>query len=251
MREDDLDDVPDEGRALAESRRDDFKTIKAANRWKQAVQAYLASISYADAQVGRLIAALDVSGLTDRTIIVLWSDHGWHLGEKNHWHKMTLWEEATRVPFIIVAPGVTAPHGRCPCPVSLIDIFPTLNELCGLTALNDLDGTSLVPLLRNPAADHNTCVVTQYKPGQCAVRSTHHRYIRYSDGTEELYDHRDDPNEWTNLANDPHLQKLKTSLSKHATRHWTDPAPAKKAYHFDPETYTWTEKSGGKVVTGD
>jgi arylsulfatase A-like enzyme len=242
VREDDLDDIPAEGQALSQSRRSDFDTIKAAHHWKQAVQAYLASISFADAQVGRLIAALDASGLADRTIVVLWSDHGWHLGEKNHWHKMTLWEEATRVPLIVVAPGVTTPGSRCASPASLIDVFPTLNELCGLPALDDLDGESLVPLLRDPNARRSEPVVIQYKRGQCAVRSVDHRYIRYSDGSEELYDHRSDPNEWVNLADDPAEQQVKSKLAKSATEVWAEPAPSKKAYEFDPQTYTWRKK---------
>lgn len=243
VRDDDLDDVPPEGQALSQARRGDFHTIKTAERWKHAIQAYLASISFADAQVGRLISALDASGQADHTIVVLWSDHGWHLGEKNHWHKMTLWEEATRVPLIVVAPDAAKPGGRCASPVSLIDLFPTLNELCRLPALNDLDGQSLVPLLRDPDARRDTPAVIQYKPGQCAVRTNHHRYIRYSDGTEELYDHRTDPNEWTNLANDPAAQQVKASLADSATRHWAAPAPSKKAYQFDPKTYTWTTKN--------
>ncbi len=242
VRGDDLDDVPAEGRALSEQRRGEFDTIKAADRWKHAVQAYLASISFADAQVGRLLSAVKASGQSERTIVVLWSDHGWHLGEKNHWHKMTLWEEATRVPLIFVAPGVTAPGGRCSSPASLIDLFPTLNKLCGLPALEDLDGESLVPLLRDPDAQRAAPAIIEYKPGQCAVRMTHHRYIRYSDGSEELYDHRVDPNEWTNLADDPSSEKVKTRLSQFATEQWAEPAPSKKAYRFDSETYTWTVK---------
>ena len=251
VRDDDLDDIPPEGQALAKSRRSDFDTIKAADRWKHAIQAYLASITFADAQVGRLITALDESEQANRTIIVLWSDHGWHLGEKNHWHKMTLWEEATRVPLIVVAPSVTEPGGRCASPVSLIDLFPTLNELCGLSVLGDLDGESLVPLLRNPNAPRSTPVVIQYKPGQCAVRSRDHRYIRYSDGSEELYDHRNDPNEWFNQAGRPETQQLRASMAKSATRNWAEPAPSKKAYQFDPAAYSWSVKSTGAVVKGN
>lgn len=251
VRADDLDDIPAEGRALSEYRRSDFETIKGVGRWKQAIQAYLASISFADAQVGRLLSALDASGLADQTIVVLWSDHGWHLGEKNHWHKMTLWEEATRVPLIIVAPGVAAAGGKCASPASLIDLYPTLNELCGLPAVGGLDGESLVPLLRDPNTQRSKPAVTEYGRGQCAVRSQDYRYIRYSDGSEELYDHRVDPNEWTNLADNPASQQIKARLAEFATRHWAESARSKKAYQFHPDTYSWTVKQTGEVVKGE
>ncbi len=244
VREDDLDDVPEEGRQLSRARRADFETIKAANRWREAVGAYLAAISFADAQLGRVIEALDASGLADETIVVLWSDHGWHLGEKNHWHKMTLWEEATRVPLIVIAPGVTEAGTECASPVSLVDLYPTLNDLCGLPRTPGLDGESLVRLLRNPEAKRSRPVVIEYQRGQCAVRSTDYRYIRYRDGSEELYDHRNDPNEWTNLADDPASQAVKSRLAESVTQDWAPSAPSKKAYVFDPETYSWTKKKG-------
>jgi arylsulfatase A-like enzyme len=179
----DLDDIPAEGRQLSQARRGDFEKIQEANKWKQAVQAYLASISFADAQVGRLLEALHRTAFWENTIIVFWSDHGWHLGDKNHWHKMTLWEEATRVPLIIVAPGVAPAGGRCDRPVGLIDIYPTLIDLCGLKDKPELDGQSLTPLLRQPNATWSRPAITQYKRGQCAVRSQRWRYIRYSDGS--------------------------------------------------------------------
>jgi len=249
--ENDLGDVPAEGRALSEARRRDFETIKSADRWKQAVQAYLASISFADAQVGRLLSALDRAGRADDTIVIFWSDHGWHLGEKNHWHKSTLWEEATRVPFIIAAPTVARSGERCASPVSLVDIFPTLNDLCGLQPIASHDGESLVPLLRDPAAQRKRPAVTELNRGQSAVRSRRYRYIRYADGSEELYDHHDDPNEWTNLAGDPKYSAVKAEHARWATTDWAEPAPRKDAYHFDASTFTWTSKKTGKVIRGD
>ena len=161
---------------------------------------HTAGITFADAQFGRLLDALKASDYADNTIVVFWSDHGWHLGEKRHWHKMTLWEEATRVPFLIAAPGVAKAGGRCERPVSLVDIYPTLIDLCRLTPKPELDGQSLAPLLRDPGAKRGRPAVTAYRRGQCAVRSQRWRYIRYADGGEELYDHAADPNEWTNLA---------------------------------------------------
>jgi len=128
----DLDDVPPMGRTIARPEGDHAKVVATAN-WTRAVQGYLASIAFADACVGRLLDALDASGRADRTIIVLWGDHGWHLGEKLHWRKFALWEETTRVPLIIVAPGVTQPGRRCERTVSLLDLYPTLAELCHST----------------------------------------------------------------------------------------------------------------------
>ena len=117
-------------------------------QWAEGVRAYLASITFADAMVGRIIEALDRSGRAGKTIIVLWSDHGWHLGEKLRWRKQTLWEESTRVPLIVVAPGVTAPGSRSERTVSLLDLFPTLAELAGVNAPEHLEGTSFVPSSR-------------------------------------------------------------------------------------------------------
>ena len=121
------------------------------------MRAYLASISFADAQIGRVVDALDSSAHARNTVVVLWSDHGWHLGEKNHWHKSTLWEVATRVPLIVSAPGHRP--GVCARPVSLVDLFPTLIELCGLRRIAAHDGESLAPLLRDPTTERRPAVI--------------------------------------------------------------------------------------------
>ena len=141
------------------------------------------------------------------TIIILWADHGYHLGDKESCVKFTLWEKANRVPFIIVAPGVTRPGSRCDRPVSLIDIYPTLVELAGLPPKKGLDGKSLVPLLRDPGRQWQPALMTMGR-GNHAVRSDRWRYIRYSDGSEELYDHSKDPWEWTNLAAQPEYAEV-------------------------------------------
>src|SRR3546814_221026 len=171
--------------------------------WREAVRAYQASATYADAQVGKILDALESSPYADNTIIVLWSDHGYHLGEKQHWEKFALWEKTTHVPFIIVAPGITRPGSICSQPVSLVDIYPTLLELCGLSPREDLDGQSLVSLLKDPAAPREQPAVMTYGKGNHAVRKGKWRYIHYADGTEELYDREQDPNEWHNVAGDP------------------------------------------------
>jgi len=171
VREDDLDDVPEEGKGLSRRRRDTFLRVKKHGKWKEAIQAYLACITFSDAQLGRVLDALEKSDYKDNTIIVFWSDHGWHLGEKNHWHKMTLWEEAARVPLIVAAPGVTDGGTTCARPVDMTAVFPTLIELCGFEPKKDLDGASIVPLLRNPARKWDTPAIIQFMRGQCAVRS--------------------------------------------------------------------------------
>lgn len=212
-RENDLDDVPPPGRQIAKPEGDHRRVLETHN-WEKAVQGYLASITFADACIGRLIEALDAAGCADDTIIVLWGDHGWHLGEKLHWRKFTLWEEATRVPLMIVAPGVSRNRVRCGRTVSLLDLYPTLIELCGLPPRPELEGTSLVKLLRDPEAPWDRPAVMTHGRNNHAVRSERWRYIRYADGTEELYDHERDPMEWTNLAGDPEHAQIKAELTK-------------------------------------
>lgn len=213
VKEDDLDDVPPIGRRMARPQGDHAKVL-ATNNWEKAVQGYLASITYADGQVGRLLDALDRRPDKDRTIVVLWTDHGWHLGEKLHWRKFTLWEEAGRVPLVFVVPGLTEPGVRCGRTVSLMDIYPTLADLCGLPVGEHLEGVSLRPLLKNPEAAWDRPALTTHGFQNHAVRSERWRYIRYSDGTEELYDHENDPMEWTNLAGDPKYDQVKQQLAQ-------------------------------------
>ncbi|MBP83073.1 MAG: iduronate-2-sulfatase [Verrucomicrobiales bacterium] len=249
VRKDDLEDVPDAGKAFAKAREKDFESILEAGKYREAVRAYLASITYADAQLGRVLAALDVSGQAGNTVVVLWSDHGWHLGEKGHWHKTTLWEEATRVPLIISAPGYEP--ARCSRPVSLIDLYPTLDELCGLQPDQAYDGQSLVPLLESPEATLDRIGVTiEYKLGNVALRTDRFRYIRYADGSEEFYDHETDPYEWKNLVNDNDLMEINIIRERLATQEWAESVSKKGEFDFDPDTFTWKEKSTGRVIDG-
>jgi len=171
--------------------------MKTNNR-RKAVAGYLASIKFVDAMVGKVLDALDNSAYADNTVIVLWGDHGWHLGEKLHWRKGALWEEATRTPIMISAPGIKA--ARCDRPVSLIDLYPTLIDMCGLSDKEGLEGASLKPLLEQPDRSWDRPVVTTYFKGNHSIRSERWRYTRYHDGGEELYDHDNDQMEWTNLA---------------------------------------------------
>lgn len=208
----DLDDVPPAGVQMARPKGNHRTMLKTGN-WRYAVQAYLASITFADKQVGRVLDALDASPYAKNTIVVLWGDHGWHLGEKHHWRKFSLWEEATRAPLMIVAPGVTRPGGRCERTVDFMDVYPTLCELCDLPIGEHLEGVSLVQLLKNPSAAWDRPARTTHGRNNHAVRSERWRYIRYADGAEELYDHANDPLEWKNLADDPQYREVKQELS--------------------------------------
>jgi len=213
VNENDLDDVPPIGRRMARPEGDHRKVIE-HKQWRKAVQGYLASISFVDTCVGRVIDAFDKSPYADNTVIILWSDHGWHLGEKLHWRKFALWEEATHNVLMVVAPGITKPGQRCSRPVTLVDIYPTLVELCGLTAKPELEGRSLLPLLKNSKAKWDRPALTTHGRNNHSLRSERFRYIRYSDGTEELYDHNKDVLEWNNLANNPKYAGVKKRLAK-------------------------------------
>ncbi len=213
VNDNDLDDVPEMGKRMAKPQGDHAKVLK-HKQWRKAVQGYLASITFVDTCVGRVINALDRSAYADNTIVILWSDHGWHLGEKLHWRKFSLWEEATHNVLMAVVPGVTKPKQRCSRSVTMVDIYPTLIELCGLTPKTELEGKSLVPLLKNPKARWDRPALTTHGRNNHSLRGERFRYIRYSDGTEELYDHEKDALEWTNLANDPKYAAVKKEFVK-------------------------------------
>ncbi len=208
-REDDLEDLPPAGKRRGPNRY--FAHIREQKQWKQGIQGYLASIAFADAMVGRVLDALESGPNSDNTVVVLWSDHGWHLGEKQHWQKYTAWRLCTRVPLIIRAPvgtpglseGTTA-GSVCNRPANLVSLFPTLTELAGLPAKLDNDGPSLVPLLKNPTAEWPHVSVTYLsEPGSFGLSADKWRLIHYANGDEELYDSINDRYEWTNLAGQP------------------------------------------------
>ncbi len=214
VKDDDLDDIPPSGVAMARPEGDHTAVIK-AGQWKHAVQGYLATISFLDDQVGRLLDALEKSPRGQDTIVVWWTDHGWHLGEKQHWRKFALWNDATRTSFAISAPGVTAPGGRCAAPVDYTHLYPTLCELAGLPLPAHVKGASLMPLLKNPEAAWNEVAICSHGRGNHAAIDNQWRYIRYKNGDEELYDYRADPHEWTNLAGDSKHAEVKTRLARH------------------------------------
>jgi choline-sulfatase len=221
MRHDDRDDTPRFSWYLhwnlPEPR---LKWVRENNQWRNLVRSYLACTSFVDAQVGRILAALEEEGLADNTIVVLWSDHGWHLGEKSITGKNSLWDDSTRVPLIFAGPGVASGQ-RCTQPAELLDMYPTLIELCGLPVREDLEGISLVPQLRDAETKRERPAITSHNQGNHGIRSERWRYIRYADGSEELYDHQSDPHEWRNLLADPataERPEIKAAVAEH--RRW-------------------------------
>jgi arylsulfatase A-like enzyme len=222
----DLADVPPEGQALALTF-NFYNCIKNQGKWAEAVQAYLASIAFVDAQVGRLLAALDASPHADNTIVVLFSDNGFHLGQKFHWHKEALWEQTTRVPLVIRDRGQTA-GATVDAAVSLIDLYPTLMELCQLPGPYPLDGASLAPLLADPTVAWDKPVLMTNAEADAAgnsngvfdyaVRNNQYRYIQYHAGGQELYVEGSDPNEYTNVAADPQYADVIASLAAYVPR---------------------------------
>ena len=206
--------------ALPEPR---LRFLEEAGEWKNKVRCYLAATSFVDSQVGRILEALERSGQAENTVVVLWSDHGYHLGEKLITGKNTLWDRSTRVPLVFAGPGVT-PGAKSHRPAELLDIYPTLVELLGLPEKDGLEGISLAPQLRDADAPRERPAITTHNHDNHGVRSERWRYIRYADGSEELYDMEADPDEWHNLAGDPAMTKV---IEEH--RKWLPPASAKPA----------------------
>ncbi|MCA9127946.1 MAG: sulfatase [Planctomycetales bacterium] len=238
VREDDREDTPQFSWYLhwnlPEPR---LRWVRENDQWRNLVKSYLACTSFVDAQIGRILSTLEETGLAENTIVVIWGDHGWHLGEKGITGKNTLWDDGTHVPLIFAGPGIAA-GGRCSQPAELLDIYPTLIDLCGLTPRNDLEGLSLIAQLKDAAAVRTRPAITSHNQGNHGVRSQHWRYIHYADGTEELYDMRHDPNEWENLASRAEYTQV---LAEH--RRWlpkVDVPPAEGSAHrvltYDPET---------------
>ena len=169
---------------------------------RQAIQAYYASTTFADAQVGRVLDALDATGLAENTIVLFTSDHGYHMGEHGHWQKTTLFENAARVPLIIAGPGVAAAGSSVPAPAEMLDIYPTLAGLCSLIPPDYLAGVSLRPALSDASASPREAALTQFESGY-SLRTNRYRYTEWGpDGVDgaELYDHQTDPQELRNLA---------------------------------------------------
>jgi arylsulfatase A-like enzyme len=226
---DDLDDLPAAVRKAKTARGRIHAHLEKIGAVKDAMHGYLACISYADAMLGRLLDALASGPNADNTIVVLWSDHGYHHGEKHDWGKHTLWERTSNVPYIWSGPGIACGK-RAEASASLIDMFPTLVELCGVEDAQARDGVSLAPVLKDPArAKDRDVFLPGMRPAEYAVMNQNWRYIRYADGTEELYSVRQDPNEWDNLAGNPEFVDVKRRLAASAPRSFA-PAVARGAF---------------------
>lgn len=189
---------------------------------RAAIRGYYAAVTFVDRQVGAVVDALERLGLTDRTVVVFWGDHGWHLGEHGLWQKMSLYEESARVPLVIAAPGAKGAGQTCAQPAELVDLYPTLVELCGLTNPGHLEGESLAPLLQDPATETDAAAFTQVtrrnrqkQPAMGrSIRTNRWRYTQWGDGPAELYDHRQDPRELVNLAAQSETKAVESSLKQ-------------------------------------
>lgn len=192
---------------------------------RAAIRAYLACVSYVDAQAGRLLDALRNLGLDKSTIVIFASDHGWHLGEHGLWHKRSLFEESARVPFIVHVPGAKGNGRRSDSLVELLDVYPTLCDLCGIPAPSHLQGRSLRPLLDDPAAILHDAAFSQARRGPNAehwgrtIRTARWRCTEWDEGRNgiELYDHDADPHEYVNLAADPRHSATLVELRRRLT----------------------------------
>ncbi len=248
--ETDLDDLGDRVVDIAHRSGNYHKHVVEADQWKAGVQGYLASTAFADAMFGRLMQSLDESDYADNTIVVVWSDHGWQLGEKEHWRKFALWENVLQTVLMIrvpegvkTLPGGTSQKGACVRMVSTQDIYPTLVDLCGLPVNPDIDGRSLLPLLSDPVAEWNYPAISSYDFGEFSVRTEGWRYTIYIDGSEELYNHATDRAEWYNLVD---VADYSSQLEKMRGMVPTNPAPLVKTAekllpHHDPPFRTKQE----------
>lgn len=214
-----------------------LKWLQDQHQWRNLVRSYLACTSFVDSQVGRVLTALDEAKLADNTIVVIWSDHGWHLGEKGITGKNSLWERSTRVPLIFAGPGVKGGQ-RCLQPAELLDIYPTLIELTGAAKREGLEGLSLTPQLQDASTKRDRPAISSHNQGNHSVRSEQWRYTRYADGSEELYDMIKDPNEWTNLAALPEHAAIIAEHKKWLPAIDLPPAPgsASRVLTYDPKT---------------
>jgi len=238
-----LDDLPENIKRIKTNRSRIHKRLVELGAVKEALHGYLACMSYADALIGQVLDALDASPYAKNTIVVLWSDHGYHHGEKGDWGKHTLWERTSNVPFIWAGPGV-AKGVDSDVTVSLIDMYPTFVELCGLPKTpQKLEGSSIAKTLANPSKAKDRKVYLPHMfPESYAIMNRDWRYIRYQDGSEELYDVRKDPNEWNNLAQKAKFTEIKKGLASAGPEQFAEPSPkrsAKRNLILEGETYRW------------
>lgn len=244
---DDLNDVPDIAKAITELPMMPTTQWAVDNgEWKNMVQAYLASVSFVDSCIGIVMDALEKSEYANNTAVVLWGDHGYQIGEKSKFAKMALWERATRTPLIIKPPKNQSKGKQViNKPVSLLDLYPTLIKMCGLPENSQNQGNDITPLLTNPNSAWDHSAITTYGPNNHAVKTERYRYIRYEDGSEELYDHAKDSNEWNNLAGDSEYAEVKARLQTHLPTENANWSPVSH-YNGNPYFQNLTEKAQSK-----
>ncbi len=248
----DLNDLPPVLQKKMLNRRKHIDTpVRELKSGRKAVRGYLAALSYTDAMVGRVLDALAESPYADNTVIVLWSDNGYHLGEKGAWAKHTLWERTSNVPFIWAGPGV-AEGEIVDTTVSLLDIYPTLIELCGLPENPENEGVSLAAALDDPASAKDRLVVQCADIDQFALINQKWRYIQTAQGEEQLYDLERDPQEHTNLAGRPELAETLKSFAARLPVDVADPGlrPKDLRLSITGDTFKWQEKKGKGVKKG-
>lgn len=249
IKDDDRDDLPEKvAKQMANRHRIHHQKLERLDALKDAVHGYLACMSYADAMMGRVLDTLEESPYFDNTIVVLWSDHGYHHGEKGQWGKHTLWERTSNVPFLWAGPGVSK-DVQSDATVSLIDMYPTFVEMCDLPKpTQQLEGQSLAATLSAPAdAKDRTVYLPNMRPGEYAVMNRDWRYISYGDDGEELYDVRRDPNEWTNLANDEQYDAVKSEMRAVAPETFAEPLPkmnTRKDLVIEGDSFRWEKGKG-------
>lgn len=198
---------------------------------KRVMQAYMASISFCDWIVGQLLDSLDASAYAANTIVILWSDHGYHIGEKEKMHKQALWTQSSHVPLLIHVPGMSEDGKSCAAPVSLLDLYPTLNTLCHLDQQvpQTLAGHDITPLLKNPAQAWPYVGLTSHGQGNAAITDARYHYIRYADGSDELYDHQTDPREYHNIASQPEMAATVKKLAASIPKTWVSKKKSRKS----------------------
>ncbi len=191
------------------------KLVKEKNEYKKAVQAYLACMSFADDCIGEVLNSLNNSAYKNNTIVVLWSDHGWQLAHKNRWEKFSLWHQATNAPMIISYPIMAEKGKSASSAVSYLDIYPTVLDLLNIKKPTSLEGESLMPLLKSANAIKKTPAVVTYPRGSYSINTEEWNYIKYKDGSEELYNHKTDLKEFKNLAKDPKYASIMKDFQKY------------------------------------